>query len=85
MINQTYDWDLEFQKICRERDSHRYIHVTKNGDRIRLKNLTDSHLNNIISMIERNLEPEYISSDEQKILNIYLEEKKRRTLKIENE
>ena len=50
---ENYDWDTEFQKIRRERDSHRYFHVTKNGDRIRLKHLTDSHLNNIIAMIER--------------------------------
>jgi hypothetical protein len=82
---ENYDWDTEFQKIRRERDSHRYFHVTKNGDRIRLKHLTDSHLNNIIAMIERNLDSKHISCEEQKILNIYIEEKKRRSLGVYNE
>lgn len=83
MTTKEYDWDLEFEKVCKERNTPHYVHETKNGDLIALKNLADIHLNNIIAMIERKTDPERMSCETKRVLNIYRAERKRRTLESE--
>ncbi len=45
--------DLLLEKWFRDRESEKIVWETKNGDKIRIKRISDSHLINIINYIRK--------------------------------
>ena len=58
----TYQ-DLLLEKWLRQRDSEEIYWLTKNGDKIPIKRLSDYHLDNIINLFKKASEEEYFEED----------------------
>lgn len=58
----TYQ-DLLLEKWLRQRDSEEIFWITKNGDKIPIKRLSDYHLDNIIKLFKKASEEEYFEKD----------------------
>jgi len=58
----TYQ-DLLLEKWLRQRDSEEIFWITKNGDKIPIKRLSDYHLDNIIKLFKKASEEEYFEED----------------------
>lgn len=63
--------DLYLERWLRKREAGEIIWTTKNGDNIPIKNLGDSHLNNIINMLENQ---EELSIEEWELRGLTLED-----------